>query len=332
MFRVSSDFDPQASAVRIAPDRLVTNRHGVADETGVEIALPGGGTVAGEVIPTAFEGDLVLLRAELPEGPVLKPGGEAEGALYTVGLDLSARAIRVFPEGEVLKRPASGKPHARLHHTAHSQPGTSGGAVVTAEGAFVGVAASGGEGRFEAVPAARIEALKAASGEEHAARSAEIGKAYRDCTLVLEKARRSRDSLSKENVAEMRRSCAASGNRQLFDLAGQMLGRSRMFEESVAFFEKALGKDPNAVNTRLSLVVTLLFARRGEEATEHVRWLLDVIPENTQAQRFAVQVGKAAGDKALAGRGLALIEKHNPQQLEAAREFLEGDAGSPPRQ
>lgn len=329
MFRVSSEFDPHASAVRIAPDRLVTNRHGVADESKVEITLPGGDTIAGEVIPTAFEGDLVLVSAALPQGPVLKPGGEAEGALYTVGLDLSARSIRVFPEGEVLKRPASGKPHARLHHTAHSQPGTSGGAVLTAEGAFVGIATSGGAGRFEAIPAARIAALRAASGEEYAARSAEIGKAYRDCTLILEKARRSRDSLPEDVAAEMRRSCTASGNRQLFDLAGQVLGRNRMFEDSVAFFEKALEKDPNAINTRVSLVVTLLFARRAEEALEHVRWLVDVIPGSQQVQRFAVQVGKAAGDRALAERGLALIGEHNPQQLDAAKEFLEGDAPGP---
>lgn len=330
VFRVSA-FDPYGSAVRIGPDLLVTNRHIVADESTVEIALPGGETLQGEAVPSAYEGDLILVRADLPEGPALDPGGAGEGPLYTVGLDLSAKAVRVFPEGHVLKQPAPDKPYARLHHTAYSQPGASGGAVVDEAGRLVAVAASGGEGRFEAVPAAQIARLREMSGPGHAEASKRIGTAYRECTVILEKARRSRGAMPEETAGKVNDACAASGNRQLFDLAGQVLGRSRMFADSIAFFERALEKDPNAVNSRISLVITLIFAQRQEDALAHVRWLVDVIPESIQVQRFAVQVGKAGGDMALAERGLALIEKHNPQQLEAARRFLDSDQPQRPR-
>ncbi len=329
VFAVSSGFDPYASAVRIGPDLLVTNRHGVADDSTVTIVLANGERVAGAVVPTAYKGDLVLIRADLPEGPVLGPAGEAGGDLYVIGQDISARRIRAFPKGEVLKQPAADHPFARLHHTAYNQPGVSGGALVTETGAFVGIATSGGEGRFEAIPAARIAALKAASGDTHTARSAEIGKAYRECIVDVEKALRVGDALPDTVAARIQTACGATGNRQLFDLAAQALGRAKRFEPAIAFFERSLDKDPNAINSRLGLVIVLSFARRHEQAVPHVRWLLETIPKDPGVARYALQVGKFAGDTALAERGLALIAKHAPRQLDAAKRFYESD-GRPP--
>ncbi len=330
VFRVSA-FDPHGSAVRIGPGVLVTNRHVVADETKATVHLPDGTRLSGNVVPTSFEGDLVLVEVELPEGPVATPGTDVQGDLRTVAQDIGTRKIKAFPKGRVLLKPEPGKPHARLHHTAYSQPGTSGGALVNASGALVGLATSGGEGRFEAVPAARIAALKAVSGPSHASRSAVIGRAYRECTLLVEKAIRSNDVLPESVAKTLTQTCEASGNRQLFDLAAQALGRSRKFDASVAFFERALDKDPNAINSRIGLVVTLMFARRHEQAVPHVHWLLEVIPTAPAVHRYAVQAGKFAGDKALTERGLALIAKHNPAQLEAAKRFVESPIRPRPR-
>ncbi|MCG8560417.1 MAG: trypsin-like peptidase domain-containing protein [Hyphomicrobiales bacterium] len=330
VFRVSA-FDPHGSAVRISADLLVTNRHVVADETEVQVHLADGGTVEGAVVPTSFAGDLVLVRAKLPEGPVLAQGTDTGGDLYTVAQNIATRKTQVFPKGRRILDPDADKPYARLHHTAYSQPGTSGGAVVTAKGALVGIATSGGQGRFEAVPAAQIAALEAASGPDHATRSAAIGKAYRECTVLVEAAMRSNDVVPESIAGDISRHCDASGNRQLYDLAAQVLGRSRMFDQSAAFFEKALDKDPNAVNSRIGYVVTLSFARRHADAVPHVRWLLKVVPTATAVQRFAVQIGKLAGDKALTEKGLALIAKHNPAQLEAAKRFVDAPAPSQPR-
>ena len=317
-----SAFDPVGSAVRIGPDLLVTNRHIVADETKVQIRLASGEKIDGEVIPSSFKGDLILVRAKLPDGPALKKGDDTSSGLWTLGEDISARAVKAYPEGKLLLAPADGKPYARLHHTAYSQPGNSGGALVNAKGELVGVTASGGAGRFEAVPSAQITALQAASGETHAEANKTLGKNVRECTLMLEKAQRLGNKLPEPIANVVKTSCNASENRQLYDLSGQVLGRQRKFDDAIAFFEKSLDKDPNAINTRVSLVITLRFARRLDEAAEHVRWLLKVVPEERSIHPIALAVGKASKDQALIDEGLALIEKHAPNQLEAAKNFL----------
>ena len=317
-----SAFDPVASAVRIGSDLLITNRHAVADKTEVDVLLPDGGRVKGEVEPTGFRGDLILVRADLPDGPTLKTGDDVSGDLWSVGQDISKRRVEVYAKGRVLLTPAPGKPYARLHHSAYNQPGNSGGALVNAEGELVGINASGGEGRFEAVPASQISALRAQSGPAQAETSASIGKHVRECTLMLEKAQRVGRNAPDRFVEVVKTSCAASDNRQLYDLAGQFLGRQRRLDESVEFFERSIEKDPNAINSRLGLVIALRFARRLDDAKPHVLWLLDVIPEERTIHPVALHVAKSTDDQELIDRALALIEKHAPNQLEAARNFL----------
>jgi hypothetical protein len=315
-------FDPVGSAVRIAPDVLVTNRHIVADQTKVEIILPDGSKVEGEVVPTSFPGDLVQVRAKLPEGPVLKLATQVGDDLWSLGQDISARKIKVYPKGKVLLTPFKGKPYARLHHSAYNQPGNSGGALVNLSGELVGVTASGGAGRFEAVPAGQIAVLKEMSGPTHEAKSKLLGKNVRECTLMLEKARRLGDKLPEKIVGVVKTSCRSSENRQLFDLTGQLLGKQRKFEDSIAFFERSLEKDPNAINSRLGLVITLRFARKLDDAKPHIRWLLDAIPEERSIHPIALHIGKVSRDQALIDEALGLIEKHAPNQLEAAKNFL----------
>jgi len=317
-----SAFDPVGSAVRIAPDLLVTNRHIVADQPNAEIILPDGGKIEGEVIPTSFLGDLVLIRAKLPNGPVLKFSQKADGDLWSVGQDISVRKTKIYPKGKLLLAPFKGKPYARVHHSAYNQPGNSGGALVNAQGELVGVTASGGAGRFEAVPASQIADLQAMSGPAHKDKSKALGKNVRECTLMLEKARRLGDKLPEKIAGVVKTSCGLSENRQLFDLAGQLLGRQRMFDDSIKFFERSLEKDPNAINSRLGLVITLRFARRLDDAKPHVRWLLDAIPEERSIHPIALHIGKVSKDQALIDEALALIQKHAPNQLEAAKNFL----------
>ncbi|RMF01858.1 MAG: hypothetical protein D6773_09505, partial [Alphaproteobacteria bacterium] len=216
--------------------------------------------------------------------------------------------------------------------TAYTQPGVSGGALVNEKGVLIGIATSGGAGRFEAIPAGRIAVLKALSGPAHARRSAELGKAYRACITDVEKAQRMRDALPAAVGERIRSNCERTGNRQLYDLAGQIFGKAREFDVALAFFRKSIAIDPNAVNARIGLVITLTFARRSKEAVEHVRWLVETVPESTQVQRFAVHVGKSAGDQELASRGLELIRKYNPAQYEAAKRFLEAPPSAPRRQ
>ena len=189
-------------------------------------------------------------------------------------------------------------------------------------GELAGVTASGGAGRFEAVPASQIAALKEMSGPAHVAKSKFLGRNVRECTLILENARRLGDKLPEKIAGDVKASCGSSENRQLFDLAGQLLGRQRKFDEAIKFFERSLEKDPNAINSRLALVITLRFARRLDAAKPHIRWLLDTIPQERSIHPIALQIGKFSKDQALIDEALGLIEKHAPDQLEAAKNFL----------
>ncbi|MCB1387677.1 MAG: trypsin-like peptidase domain-containing protein, partial [Rhodobacteraceae bacterium] len=154
------------SAVRIGADTLVTVRHVVADEAEVTVLLEDGTRRLARIVPTDLPGDLVLLHVDgLPPGPVAaSDDAQAGEAVFTVGADASRRTIVAYDPGRVTALPAEGFARARLYSTAYSQPGNSGGALVDAEGRLVGIVASGGEGRFEAIPAAMIDALKTRSG------------------------------------------------------------------------------------------------------------------------------------------------------------------------
>lgn len=329
VFAISA-FDPIGSAVRIGETRLVTARHVIADEAQVTIFLSDGTPLQAEVVPSDYPGDLILLEsAGLPPGPVLTAAELApDSALYTVGADVGRRRIRAYDPGRIAFLPPADKPLARLHHTAYSQPGNSGGALVDGDGRLVGIVGSGGEGRFEAIPAAAIADLAARSGAQMAAASAEIGAAVRICTTLLDNFRDAGPQLPDQQAKAVETSCRRSGNRQLFDLAAQTLGRAGRAEPAIALFQQGLAEDPNAVNTRIGLAVTYHLARDFEAALPHLRWLMDHVGDDLQVLRLAIQAGTWAGDPALAEQALARLKQVNPQSAPAAARFLENP---PPR-
>ncbi len=210
VFPLGSRFDPLASAVRIGPDLLVTSRHVMAEETRAELRLRDGRSLAVELVPSGYPGDLVLLRAEgLDGGPVLAraagPGfGPATGpgaALYAIGLDIARRRVRATAPGRLRLAPAPGHGLARLYHSAASQPGNSGGALVDGAGRLVGFVAAGGEGRNEAIPATALDRLLAEPGPAYAAATRVRGAATRVCIEALEQATRAAARLT-EALAE----------------------------------------------------------------------------------------------------------------------------------
>jgi len=337
VFAIGSAFDPMASAVRIGPDLLVTNRHVMADESRAEVRLPGGGSLGAQVVPSGYRGDLVLLRAEgLGDGPVLDRGGSdsspgPEVRLYAIGLDLASRRVRAFAPGRQILAPAPGHALARLYHSAASQPGTSGGALVDETGRLAAIIASGGEGHNEAIPAAALEALLAERGPGTAAGTRALGAATRACIEALERAARG-PARQVEPVAEsLELNCPESGNRQLVDLAAQAFGRAGHHGRAVALFERALAEDPNAINARIGLAVTLQLARHYEAAAPHLTWLLEVVPDNLQILRMATLSAKWGGDAALGARALALLETHHPLIAPSARKFLNDPSAAPAR-
>ena len=331
VFRIAS-FDPLASAVLIEPGLLVTNRHAIANNQRAEVFLPNGQQVLADVVPSAYTGDLILLKAgglDAP-GPLPTVATDAESRLYTIGADVGRGRIRVYPPGRQILPPAEGKPLARFHHDAFSQPGNSGGALVDDQGRLVAIVASGGEGRNEAIPASEIAKLKALSGPKHFLASQTMGEAYRKCAEALDAALATRRRLGPTHIAFINDNCVATNNRQLWDLAGQVFGRQRLFDDSMAMFERALDQDPNAINSMVSAAITLHLAGRYADEVLHLRRLIDVLPADPEVLRLSVQAGTWGGDKALTEKALQLMEQHQPRLAPLARDFIDKNP-TPPR-
>lgn len=332
VFMIAS-FEPLASAVLIEPGLLVTNRHVIADNERAQVFLPSGSQVLATVVPSSYGGDLILLKApglEAP-GPMATAEPGAGEALYTIGADVGRDAIRVYKPGRQLLAPAEGKPLARLHHDAFSQPGNSGGALVDAGGRLVAIVASGGEGRNEAIPAAEIAKLKALSGPGHRAASRATGEAYRQCAEAVEAAQGTRRRLGPKNIAFITKHCIRSGNRQLLDLAGQAFGRRRLIEDALVMFRQALDQDPNAINSMISIAIVLHLDGRYADEVPYLRRLVPLLPTDLQVLRLGIQAGAWGGDKALMERSLALLEKHHPKLAPLARDFIENNPAPPRR-
>ncbi len=333
VFPVSA-FDPVGSAVRISHTRLVTSRHVVADRATATVLLPDGRKIEAKVVPSDYPGDLIALEtSELPPGPVFPlEAAKSDGPLFTIGADIGSGTIRAYAPGKLLFAPQSGKPLARLHHDARSQPGNSGGALVDAEGRLAGIIASGGEGRFEAVPARAIAELLERSGEQFTKASAEIGAAVRICTTLVEQRRKPRERVPPDQAKSIETACTRSGNRQLTDLGAQTLARGGHLQAAIGMFERGLSEDGNAVNTRLSLAIAHHLNRDFEAALPHLRWLMSNTADDLQVLRLSIQAGTWADDKDLATRALARLKDVNPQSATAAERFMSNPPRRPPKQ
>lgn len=329
VFRISA-FDPVGSAVRIGPKRLITSRHIVADRNTVDLFLADGTRLSARVVPSDYTGDAIMLIADdLPAGPHLSTGSVQKGAaVFTIGADVSKRRIRAYAPGKVQLLPAKDKPLSRIHHSAYTQQGNSGGALVNDEGKLVGIVASGGEGRYEAVPASALAALQIEANDEAALKGAEIGNAIKVCTLNLEQLYGQRGPLAEEDAKALATSCKRTGNRQYYDLAGQTLSQRRRVQDALSLFEASVAQDPHAVNSRLNLVITYHIARQYERELPHLQWLMEHAGDNLQVLRFAIQVGVWTGDQALADRALAKLKEVNPNAAPAAERFMKSP---PPR-
>ena len=330
---VVTAFEPLGSAVRIAPDLLVTNRHIVADLATARVTTADGGVLDAIVVPTDYPGDLVLLRvAGLGPGPVLTPAtATADDAVFTIGADVGSRRVRTYRRGGILALPAPGFALARLYHTAYSQPGNSGGALVDDGGRLVGIVAAGGESGQEAIPAAEIERLRQASGPGHRAAHDAIGAAYRACFTLLDPRLERPAPIDETTAAAIVDRCRATGNRQFLEMAGRVLGQGRRLDDSIAVLQAGVAQDPNATNTRLALVVSLHFAGRFADELPHIERLMAALPDDPQVLRFAIQAGTWAGDEALAERAFARLQEYHPQMAPAARRFLDSDMPPPGR-
>jgi hypothetical protein len=332
VFRIAS-FDPLASAVLIGPGLFVTNRHAVADAKEFEIFIPKHGPMTARIVPTAYKGDLILFRVTEIKSPTPLTTARAnpEGRFYTIGADIRSRDIRVYQPGRLLLPLAAGKPYARLHNDAYSQPGNSGGALVDSKGRLVAIVTSGGDGRNEAIPVSEIENLKALSGPDFASDSHALGIAYRKCIEALEAVPPSRRQPPPGTTTILKDQCGRTNNRQLWDLAGQTFGRMGQTEDAIEMFSRALEQDPNAINSMMSLAIVLHLKGRYGDEVPLLRRLIDILPSDAGMLRLGVQAGAWGHDKVLMQKSLELMETHYPKLAPMARSFIEKNPTPPKR-
>ena len=326
-----SSFEPIGSAVVIGEGLLVTNRHMVADNPAAKIMLSDGTEVEARVAPTDYPGDLIGLVAAGVTAPVLAHNEHPtlETDLYVIGFDVGRQAIRVYRPGRLIVKRAD-TPLARLHHDARSLPGNSGGALVDAEGRLVGIAASGGEGRNEAIAVTEIKRLQAATAPGKVEASLLIGRAYVRCVESLDRVRQTRDPLTNDIAIEIEEACLATSNRQLMDEAGKIFGTRRDLTRALTMLEASHRMDPNAPNTLISLAVTYHIAGKFRNEIPLLYRMLEFMPRDPQILRLALQAGVWGGDQDLADRAMKTIETELPQMAPPARRFYD-DPPPPPK-
>lgn len=332
VFPISS-FDPVGSATRIGPDLLVTSRHVVADRPDVIVFTPDGPR-GGRVIASAYPGDLALIEVEgLPETGIeasLDGNGAQLDETYAIGADIARQEVRVFDPGGLIAFPAAGADLGRIHVTSYMQPGVSGGALVTKDGTLAGINVGGGDGRYEAIPAADVRAMLTLRDDPRASEiSARLGASLASCAEVIDSFDlRSADEATSTSLVD---SCAASRNHGQLLEAGRLLARAGAFDAAIALHGQAADQVPNSLNARISLLVSLQLAARFEEMTTHARRVMELAPDDPQVLRFAIQSGVWGGAPELAEEAYAALLAADPTQAQAARRFIDNAPPAPVR-
>ena len=315
-----------ASGTVLGDGVIITNRHVVEDHQRILTRDKDGGIMAAFPQPHPVPVDLVLLRSDGASGlPAASDGtgSEEPQQLYVVAFDQGRNGARVYRPGSwALYPPEGASTQARIHTDSRALPGNSGGAVVDSSGQLIGILASG-DGRIsEVIPVAHIAAVIAGTSPDHAEGFTRTGTAIRHCADVLYDAASVARDPSAQMVQTIETSCAASGNKQLFDQAGQTFGRWWMFGRSRQFLERSLAIDPDSPNTLMSMAVTLHLDRDLAAELPILKRYIKIDPSDPQALRMAVQVAGNLGDQTFANEVLELMRRHNPAALPLAESFL----------
>lgn len=146
------------------PGRIVTNAHVVGRARTVRVSAPGGRSAEGEVIAVDAAADLAVVRVDLKLPPLsARSGAPKRGEdVYAIGSPLGLEGS--IAKGIVSAIRADGRLGEVIQSDVSVNPGNSGGPLIDARGAVLGVntsKAAGGEGIAFAVPVARARSLLA---------------------------------------------------------------------------------------------------------------------------------------------------------------------------
>ncbi|MBC8451983.1 MAG: trypsin-like peptidase domain-containing protein [Rhodospirillaceae bacterium] len=324
----------KASAVYLGPGQAVTNRHVVLDATEVTLVAADGRKFLTVVEPSAFDGDLVLLRAaelNFGKGPAIVEDVPRGSDVFVFSYDAGRGRPYLFPRGELVLPPDANAPGSRIQHQALGSTGSDGGALILANGALVGIATTGRDGISEAIPVRELRRLRANAGVEYLQTHQAIGQFYKRCIETQAQMPKRRARLARRAVAYLSKVCTQTGNAALIEGAAQILGRAGNLKEARDLFSVALTEDSHALNARIGLVVTLLLGGGHLEALTHLKWLRGVLPKNTEVMRLSIQAGKHTGDVDFARDALNSLERLNPALALPMQRFLDSAGPAGPR-
>ena len=132
--------------------------------------------------------------------------------------------------------------------------------------------------------------------------------------------------LARRAVSYLSENCRATRNGHLVESAARILGRAGHLSEARDLFAEVLNMDPHAINARLGLVVALLLGGGYGEALPHLKWLIDILPSDTEVLRLSIQAGKYGGDVEFAEEAYSSLRRLSPVLAIPLRRFLDAPA------
>ena len=153
---------------------------------------------------------------------------------------------------------------------------------------------------------------------------AELGRALADCETALEKIETAEAGRAAARLIEkIRTACISAENEGLYLEAGRALAMAGAFVQAIALHQAAVEQVPHSLNARLSLLVSLQLAGRFKAMLPHAEFVLKALPDDPQALRLVLQAGVRGGRPELAERAYVRMEKADPRQAAAARQFID---------
>jgi hypothetical protein len=305
---------------------IITNRHVIEDHKQVIIKFYDGSIKKAYPIPHNYPVDLVILTLN-KDTPLPYKSIEPyliSGMLRVIAFDQGRNSNRIYKKGRIIVLPDIKKNvQARIHTSAKSLPGNSGGAVIDDNGNLVGFLASGDGNINEVISLSSLNGVLKNSDVKHTIDFFKIGKFIRLCADNLEIAfniQRNPDPVLTRNITT---NCWNSNNKQLIDQAGQTFGRLGDLQKSSKFLERSIMLDPMSPNSLLSLAITYHIDRKIIKERPIINRLLKLIPEDPQVLRLGVQVAGILKDKKMSKTILNLMSIHNKEALPLAKKFID---------
>jgi serine protease Do len=151
----------RGSGVIVGDGRVLTNAHNIRGEE-VTVHFPDGRTVRGRVAGVDVDGDLAVVEAdtagvsglEWGDGATATPGTVVFGAAAATGGGARLTFGTVSAVARAFRGPGGRRISGSIEHTAPLAPGSSGGALLDADGRLIGLNTNRlGEGFYLALPA-----------------------------------------------------------------------------------------------------------------------------------------------------------------------------------